>query len=117
MMFDSWTKFSDEVVQQRMLEAAQRLGVRYSVDRQGRFHYCHSETSAEGKANPNILALDEAFGPEWIALQMGSSEELERCVSELAQAGIRHLVERTNGPCYVIVDRFRCPPKWGGHQV
>jgi hypothetical protein len=111
MNFDSWTQFSDENAQRRLVSVAQRIGLHFSVDSQGRFHFCAAETLEKGKSDPSVLALDEEFGPDWIALQE-DSDDLQRCVSDLTQRGIKHLVETTSVCRYVIVDKFLCPPEW-----
>lgn len=117
MNFDSWIQFSDDQAQQRLTAIAQRIGLRYAVDDMGRFHFCDAETIESGKDHPAVLALDEEFGPEWIALQMDSSDVLDRCVTDLTRRNIRHLIETTEACRYVIVDRFQCPRAWGDMQV
>jgi hypothetical protein len=117
MNFDSWIQFSDGKVQRRLVSVAERIGLSYSVDDAGRFLFCDVETLERGKDHPDVLALDEEFGSEWIALQMDASDELQRCVSDLVERKIRHLVETTEIGRFVIVDRFQCPAEWSGAQV
>lgn len=117
MNFDSWIQFSDEKVQRRLVDAAQRSGLPYAVDDECRFWFCHAETHKQGNEHPSVLALNEVFGPEWIALQMDSSDDLQRCVTDLAHRNIRHLIETTETCRYVIVDRTLCPSAWSDRQV
>ena len=117
MNFDSWTKFSDENVQRRVVAIAQRIGLHYSVDDAGRFHFCDAETIEKGKGDPAVLALEEEFGPEWIALQIDSSDDLQRCLADLGGRSIKHLIQTTDVCRYIIVNRFQCPAGWSDAQV
>jgi hypothetical protein len=113
--YDTTKLFSDADMQRRMICAAGTLGIDHAVDSNGCLHYCDADTV--GVEDFGSLAIDEAFGNEWIALHIDSDQELAAISDDLKTAGVRFVIEWADDRVYVILDGFLCPAKWSGHQV
>ena len=98
-----------------MVAFARRVGMPYSVSEGKWFRYANADTFKFDA--PDVIALDEFFGPNWLALVMDNNEQLRKLTSELEGSNKRHVIQWTDNQTLVIVDLVDCPAEWINHQV
>ena len=109
-MKSAWTKFLNEQLQARLLEIATERGAAFQVDEEGRCWYDHSEWCT--KSDPDIDALDEVFGPEWVAVYSDDGSLGQEQKRYFTEKGIRYVEWHTHLDICLVVLRQHCPPQW-----
>ena len=87
-----WIRLADEIVQTRYIQKAQQLGVSLSVDAEGKVWFDDEEWCQVG--DPHILALDDEFGRDWVAVHADEPGERSELIRLLSEHGIRFVAWR-----------------------
>jgi hypothetical protein len=110
LVADSWLRFSEPVLQARVAEIAQTHGVDCSTDDSMRLCYNSEEWANTG--DPHLLALDEWFGPDWVAVYADDPEQRRERIAYLTQQGMPHVVWFGGIGTFVVLAKVYCPVGW-----
>ena len=81
-----WLRFSDPSLQARLVEMSHELGASCSTDEFGRLWFDDDEWCRF--RDPHLQALDERFGPEWVAVYADQPLERQSRIEYLEKSGI-----------------------------
>jgi hypothetical protein len=109
-MGQRWTQFADEQLQSLLFRKAGERGAAFRLGADGRIWFDDEEWCRAG--DPHILALDELFGPEWVAVYANEPGQRGERTRYLSERGIRFVVWFDKQGTTLVLDRQACPAGW-----
>ena len=106
-----WTRFEDAALQSRLVRKATQLGAPFSPAPDGGIWYDDEEWCRYG--DPQLLTLDDEFGPEWVAVYAHDPKQCLERVEFLRERGVRYVIwsDSYNGAS-IVLERSACPADW-----
>jgi hypothetical protein len=107
---NSWLRFSDPALQNRLVEIAHSLGTTCSTDESQRLWYDDDEWWRFRA--PHLLTLDERFGPDWVAVYADDPEQRRERIKQLEEVGIPYVVWFGDIGTFLVMAKVYCPSDW-----
>jgi hypothetical protein len=105
-----WLRFSDPLLQARLVEMSHEFGASCSTDEFGRLWFDDDEWRRF--RDPHLLTLDERFGPDWVAVYADKPDERQQRVEELEKRGIPYVVWFSDTGTFLVLVKVCCPADW-----
>ena len=105
-----WLRFSDPSFQARLVEMSHELGAGCSTDEFGRLWFDDDEWRRF--RDPHLLALDERFGPDWVAVYADRPDQRQERIARLEESNIPYVVWYDDTGTFLVLAKVHCPHDW-----